>query len=197
MQALTFVTMSVTVPALKPPDCKGAGLGFDQFCPQATKFQVGFFYFALYLMAMGAGGIKSCVTAFAGDQFDILDPVEAKRKLAFPNWWFVSISFGTMLSVSLLVYTQDTIGWSWGYGIPTAIAGLATLFYFVCTPLYRTHHIRGGSPFTRVAQVLVSAGRNWRVSVPSNPELLYEIDDKEALTQASGKQLLGHTPGLR
>ncbi|KAG0596117.1 hypothetical protein M758_UG225700 [Ceratodon purpureus] len=194
--ALTFVTMSVTVPALKPPECKGVGPGPNNLCPSATKLQVGFFYFALYLMAVGAGGIKSCVTAFAGDQFDILDPVEAKRKMSFPNWWFVSISFGTMLSVSLLVYTQDTIGWSWGYGIPTAIAGLATLFYFICTPLYRTHHIRGGSPFTRVAQVLVSAARNWRVSVPSDPELLYELDDKDAFSQAPGR-LLGHTPGLR
>ncbi|XP_024377725.1 protein NRT1/ PTR FAMILY 8.2 [Physcomitrium patens] len=193
--ALTFVTMSVTLPALKPPECNGLTADLTKFCRPATKLQRGFFYFALYLMAMGAGGIKSCVTAFAGDQFDITDPVEAKRKMSFPNWWFVSISFGTMLSVSLLVYVQDTIGWTWGYGIPTGIAGLATLIFFIGTPLYRTHHIRGGSPFTRVAQVLVSAARNWRVSVPTNPELLCELDDKEALTQAPGK-LLRHTPGL-
>lgn len=168
----------------------------NKLCPPATKLQIGFFYFALYMMAMGAGGIKSCVSAFAGDQFDESDPVEAKRKMSFPNWWFVSISFGTMLSVSMLVYVQDTIGWSWGYGIPTAISGLATMAYFIGTPMFRTHIMRSGSPFTRVAQVIVSAARNWRASVPSNVELLHELDDKEALNQGAGK-LIPHSPGLR
>lgn len=163
-------------------------------CQPVTKTQIGFFYFALYMMAVGAGGIKSCVSAFAGDQFDEGDANEAKRKMSFPNWWFVSISFGTMLSVSFLVYVQDTLGWSWGYGIPTAFAGLATMAYFIGTPLYRTH-VRSGSPFTRVAQVMVSAVRNWRVVVPVNVDLLHELDDKEALSQAGGK-MLPHTPGL-
>lgn len=154
--SLVCVTMSVSLPALKPPVCNVAMLSSVTGCQKASTSQICFFYFSLYLMALGAGGIKSCVTAFAGDQFDNNDPKEARRRMSFPNWWFVSISFGTMLSVSILVYVQDNVGWAWGYGVPTAITGLATLAFLMGTPLYR-HQIPSGSPLTRVAQVLCAA----------------------------------------
>lgn len=176
-QSLVCVTMSVSLPSLKPPACDTTTP--LSLCQKATTAQICFFYFSLYLMALGAGGIKSCVTAFAGDQFDNNDPQEARRKMSFPNWWFVSISFGTMLSVSILVYVQDNVGWAWGYGVPTAITGLATLAYLLGTPIYR-HQIPSGSPLTRVAQVLCSAVRNWNTAVPSDPGLLYEVDEKDA-----------------
>lgn len=156
LQSLVCVTMSVSLPALKPPVCNVAMLSSVTGCQKASTSQICFFYFSLYLMALGAGGIKSCVTAFAGDQFDNNDPKEARRRMSFPNWWFVSISFGTMLSVSILVYVQDNVGWAWGYGVPTAITGLATLAFLMGTPLYR-HQIPSGSPLTRVAQVLCAA----------------------------------------
>lgn len=185
--------MSVSLPSLKPPDCETSALS-SNICQRATRGQICFFYFSLYLMALGAGGIKSCVTAFAGDQFDNGDVHEARRKMSFPNWWFVSISFGTMLSVSILVYVQDNVGWSWGYGVPTAITGLATLAYLMGTPLYR-HQIPCGSPLTRVAQVFVSAVRKWNIHVPSNPDHLYELDDKEAFSPRQRRIL--HTQSLR
>lgn len=199
MQALVFVTMSVSLPSLKPPECDTTTLS-NSTCQRATKGQICFFYFALYLMALGAGGIKSCVTAFAGDQFDNGDAREARRKMSFPNWWFVSISFGTMLSVSILVYVQDNVGWSWGYGIPTAITGLATLAYLFGTPVYR-HQIPSGSPLTRVAQVIFSAVRKWNHPVPSNSDMLYEVAlsdiSKEAAPFSTCKPRLPHTPSLQ
>lgn len=114
MQSLLFVTMAVTIPSLKPPTCTPPME--LRLCPRASRFQVGFFYFALYLMALGAGGIKACVSTFAGDQFDEGDEKESMKKKSFPNWWFVSISFGTMLSVSILVYVQvGTLGEPFGF----------------------------------------------------------------------------------
>lgn len=184
--------MSVSLPSLKPPVCEATPLSP---CQKATRAQICFFYFSLYLMALGAGGIKSCVTAFAGDQFDHNDAQEARRKMSFPNWWFVSISFGTMLSVSILVYVQDNVGWAWGYGVPTAITGLATLAYLLGTPNYR-HQIPSGSPLTRVAQVVCSAVRNWNIAVPSNSALLYEVDDKDASSAYIWRRL-PHTPSLQ
>ncbi|XP_024378149.1 protein NRT1/ PTR FAMILY 8.1 isoform X1 [Physcomitrium patens] len=188
--SLVCVTMSVSLPALKPPVCNVAMLSSVTGCQKASTSQICFFYFSLYLMALGAGGIKSCVTAFAGDQFDNNDPKEARRRMSFPNWWFVSISFGTMLSVSILVYVQDNVGWAWGYGVPTAITGLATLAFLMGTPLYR-HQIPSGSPLTRVAQVLCAAVRKWNIPVPTNPEFLYEVDDA-----SSFRRRLPHTSSL-
>ncbi|XP_024541256.1 protein NRT1/ PTR FAMILY 8.1 [Selaginella moellendorffii] len=173
--AMVCVTLAVSVPSLKPPNCLSTPSG--RVCPKASGLQVGFFYFALYLMAFGAGGIKSNVSAFAGDQFDENDPVESKRKLSFLNWWFVSISFGTMLSVSILVYVQDNVGWAWGYGAATSVTCIATTLFLLGSAKYR-HQLPAGSPLTRIAQVLVAATRKWKLQVP-DLELLYELEDPE------------------
>jgi peptide/histidine transporter 3/4 len=188
LQSLVCVTMSVSLRALKPPMCDVA-MGA---CQRASTGQICFFYFSLYLMALGAGGIKSCVTAFAGDQFDNGDAQEARRKMSFPNWWFVSISFGTMLSVSILVYVQDNVGWAWGYGAPPALTGLATLAFLLGTPLYR-HQTPAGSPLTRVAQVVCSAVRKCNSAVPSHPHLLHEVEE----SSPPFRKRLPHTPSLQ
>ncbi|KAJ7525957.1 hypothetical protein O6H91_17G075700 [Diphasiastrum complanatum] len=187
--AMIFVTMAVSLPSLKPPHCELMGSDAT-LCPRASKLQVGFFYCALYLMALGAGGIKANVSAYAGDQFDEGDPKESKKKLSFLNWWFVSISFGTMLSVSILVYVQDNVGWSWGYGAATLVTGIGTILFIWGTPLYR-NQTPSGSPLTRVAQVFVAAFRKWNVR-PLHEEFLYEVDDDQA-PSSSGCRKLPHS----
>jgi len=130
---------------------------------------VGFFYCALYLMALGAGGIRACVFPMAGDQFDATDACEAKRKLFKPNWYFIAITTGNLVGVSGIVYAQATLGWSWGYGIAAAFTAFATLAFFGGAPLYRNQLVSRGCPLTRVAQVLVAAARNSRAPAPSAP----------------------------
>ncbi|KAL3693308.1 hypothetical protein R1sor_006959 [Riccia sorocarpa] len=186
--ALALVVMSVTLPRLKPRSCDTL---HNQECVMPTTMQVGFFYMSLYLMAIGAGGIKSCVAGFAGDQFDEGDKREAKGKNSFMNWWFVSISFGTMCSVSFLVYIQIHMGLQYGWGIPAIISAVTTGAFLLGTPFYR-HRKPTGSPFARVAQVVVAAARKYSVIVPRDDDLLYEIDDKEALDPNNRK--LPHTP---
>ncbi|KAL2634514.1 hypothetical protein R1flu_005993 [Riccia fluitans] len=185
--ALALVVMSVTLPTLKPRFCD---ILHDKECFMPTTMQVGFFYMSLYLMAIGAGGIKSCVAGFAGDQFDEGDKKEAKGKNSFMNWWFVSISFGTMCSVSFLVYIQITLGLQYGWGIPAIISAVTTGAFLLGTSQYR-HRKPTGSPFARVAQVIVAAARKYSVAVPRDEDLLYEIDDKEALDPNNRK--LPHT----
>jgi peptide/histidine transporter 3/4 len=180
------------MPTLKPPSQCDVFSG--AICKTANSWQVAFFYGALYLMAIGAGGIKSCVAGFAGDQFDEGDVKENKRKMSFMNWWFVSISFGTMLSVSCLVWIQITMGFGWGFGIPAAISAIATGAYLLGTPLYRNQKPTG-SPLTRVAQVIIAAIRKWNAKRPSDEDLLYEVDDKEYLDPAQRR--LPHSNDFR
>ena len=193
---MVIVLMSVTVPSLKPPPCQrdAASNILTKSCPPATTLAHGWFYFALYMMALGAGGIKACVSTFAGDQFDETDAAEAMRKLSYPNWRLLSISIGSTLAISVAVYIQDAVGWVWGFGVPTAFVGLIATAFFLGTSLYRNHPL-SGSPFVRVVQVIVVAVRNWRTAVPSNMELLHEVDDKDAIKPTSSK-LVPHTPGL-
>ncbi len=81
---------------------------------------------ALMLIALGAGGIKPCVSANVGDQFD-----ESNKHLiskAF-DLFYASINVGSVLSILLIPYLKATYGPMVAFGVP-AIAMLVAVFFF-------------------------------------------------------------------
>ncbi|KAE8714646.1 Protein NRT1/ PTR FAMILY 5.2 [Hibiscus syriacus] len=80
-----------------------------------------------------------------------------------------------VFSVHFLVYIQDNVGWTLGYGLPTIGLIISVIIFVAGTPFYR-HRVPAGSPFTRMALVIVAASRKWRVALPSDPKELYELD---------------------
>ena len=78
---------------------------------------MGTLYIALYLIALGIGGIKSSVSGFGTDQFDEEDEKEKAQMAYFFNRFFFFISIGTLTAVSVLVCLQEEVGRSWAYGI--------------------------------------------------------------------------------
>jgi peptide/histidine transporter 3/4 len=134
--------------------------------------------------------MKPCLSALGGDQFNEDDDDERPMKRSFFNYWWLSIAGGGLVSLTMLVYVEDHVGFGWGYGIPTVGLGIAILIFFSGTPRYR-HKRPSGSPLTQVAQVLVAAVRNYNVVVPSGgaSEQLYEVYEK-------GKRNLAHTNTL-
>ncbi|KAF9672803.1 hypothetical protein SADUNF_Sadunf11G0082200 [Salix dunnii] len=142
------LTLSATIPVLKPSECIGS------LCPPATPAQYGIFFFGLYLIALGTGGIKPCVSSFGADQFDDTDPMERVKKGSFFNWFYFSINIGSLVSSSLMVYIQDEAGWGLGFGIPALFMGIAIASFFSGTPLYRFQR-PVGSPVTRMCQVML------------------------------------------
>ncbi|KAF3618438.1 Protein NRT1/ PTR FAMILY 8.5 [Capsicum annuum] len=182
------LTLSASVPAFKPPECVGS------VCPSATPAQYAIFFFGLYLIALGTGGIKPCVSSFGADQFDDTDPKERVKKGSFFNWFYFSINIGALISSSLIVWIQENAGWGLGFGIPAVFMGMAIASFFFGTPLYRFQK-PGGSPLTRMCQVLVAAFRKWNLSVPDDNTLLYETPDKSSAIEGSRKLL--HTDELR
>ncbi|KAG8382632.1 hypothetical protein BUALT_Bualt05G0097600 [Buddleja alternifolia] len=182
------LTMSATIPSLKPPEC------IDSVCPSASPAQYAVFFFGLYLIALGTGGIKPCVSSFGADQFDDTDPVERVKKGSFFNWFYFSINIGALISSSLIVWIQDNAGWGLGFGIPAVFMGAAIVSFFSGTPLYRFQK-PGGSPITRICQVLVASCRKWNLAIPSDSSLLYETQDKSSAIEGSRKLL--HTDELK
>ena len=176
-----LLTLSAAVPSLVPPESGSASTG-----------QLVAFYVALYLIALGTGGIKPCVSSFGADQFDDNDIHEKKRKSSFFNWFYFSINIGALISSSVLVYIQENVSWAWGFGVPAVMMGVAIISFFSGTPLFR-HQLPGGSPFTRILQVCISVVRKYRVVVPSDPCFLFET--KECSIQGSRK--LEHTTCFR
>ncbi|KAJ6805410.1 protein NRT1/ PTR FAMILY 8.3-like [Iris pallida] len=174
------LTLSASVPAFKPPPC------VETVCPEASATQYGIFFLGLYLIALGTGGIKPCVSSFGADQFDDTDPGERVKKGSFFNWFYFSINIGALISSSFLVWVQDNYGWGLGFGIPTLFMGLAIGSFFIGTPLYRFQR-PGGSPLTRVCQVVVASIRKWNINVPCDSSLLYELPDKSSAIEGSRK----------
>ncbi|EOA25565.1 hypothetical protein CARUB_v10018909mg [Capsella rubella] len=168
---LVVLTLSASVPGLKPEECIGS------LCPPATTVQSTFLFSGLYLIALGTGGIKPCVSSFGADQFDKTDPNERVRKASFFNWFYFTTNIGSFVSSTFLFWVQENCGWELGFLIPTVFMGLATISFFFGTPLYRFQKPRG-SPITRVCQVLVAAYRkpNLKVSEENNT-LLFETCD--------------------
>ncbi|KAK1651664.1 hypothetical protein QYE76_069469 [Lolium multiflorum] len=79
-------------------------------------------------MAIGAGGIKPCVSSFGADQFDDGVPAERLKKSSFFNWFFFSIYVGSFVSGTVVVWVQDRCGWVIGLWIPTLFIALAIAY---------------------------------------------------------------------
>ncbi|KAH0707656.1 hypothetical protein KY285_012205 [Solanum tuberosum] len=182
------LTLSASIPAFKPPECVGS------VCPSATPAEYAIFFSGLYLIALGTGGIKPCVSAFGADQFDDTDPKERVKKASFFNWFYFSINIGALISSTLIVWIQENAGWGLGFGIPAVFMSIAIASFFFGTPLYRFQK-PGGSPLTRMCQVLVAAFHKWNLSVPDDNTLLYETPDESSAIEGSRKLL--HTDELR
>ncbi|XP_065010392.1 protein NRT1/ PTR FAMILY 8.1-like [Musa acuminata AAA Group] len=183
---LTFLTMTASVKGMEPT-CH------DGVC-DPTRAQTAMVFVALYLIALGTGGIKPCVSSFGADQFDESDESEKKRKSSFFNWFYFSINVGALVASSVLVWIQTNVGWGWGFGIPAVVMAIAVVSFFLGTPLYR-HQKPGGSPVTRVAQVIVASLRKTGAKVPDDKSLLFEVAEKESVIHGSRK--LEHTDKLK
>ncbi|GKV10128.1 hypothetical protein SLEP1_g21537 [Rubroshorea leprosula] len=183
---MTLLTLSASVTGLKP-ECNGG-----ECHPTATQAAV--FFVALYTIALGTGGIKPCVSSFGADQFDETDDAERKKKSSFFNWFYFSVNVGALIASSVLVWIQMNVGWGWGFGIPAVAMAIAVVFFFSGSNLYRLQK-PGGSPLTRIFQVIVASFRKFNVRVPEDKSLLYETADEECNIQGSRK--LEHTDKFR
>ncbi|KAK6940628.1 Proton-dependent oligopeptide transporter family [Dillenia turbinata] len=190
LTGMILLTLAVSIPALRPPECHGA-----KDCNQrATPLQVGIFYCALYIIAIGNGGTKPNISTIGADQFDEFEPKERKQKLSFFNWWMFSIFCGTLFSTTFLVYIQDTVGFTLGYAVSTVGLAIAMIVFLFGTPFYR-HKMPTGSPMTTIARVFVAAVRKRNVTVPNDPKDLHELSLDEY--SKVGQFKIDYTPSYR
>ncbi|KAL8503332.1 hypothetical protein ACS0TY_022171 [Phlomoides rotata] len=188
---ITILTISTTIPSLRPPKCAAD----SDSCIPATGKQLTVLYAALYLTALGTGGLKSSVSGFGSDQFDESDRSERKRMVEFFNWFFFFINVGSLGAVTVLVYIQDNIGRKWGYGICACAIVIGLVVFLSGTRRYRFKKLMG-SPLTQIATVLVAAWRKRRLDVPSDSSLLFNGAAAEASSKKK-KQQLPHSKEFR
>ncbi|XP_051115462.1 protein NRT1/ PTR FAMILY 6.3-like [Andrographis paniculata] len=192
---VAILTVSTMIPGLRPPACRrGSGT-----CVPANTKQLMVLYLALYLTALGTGGLKSSVSGFGSDQFDEADKKEKKQMIKFFNWFFFFISIGSLAAVTVLVYIQDNLGRQWGYGVCCCAILVGLAVFLAGTRRYRFKKLVG-SPLTQIAAVFVAAWRKRHLQLPSDSSLLFDMDDiagEEGQMLKKKKQKLPHSKEFR
>lgn len=92
----------------------------------------------LSIIALGAGGIKPCVSAFVGDQAGGFGPQTMTRIYAAFYW---SINFGSFFSFLIIPWVHKHWGYSWAFAIPGIFMALATFVFWS-----GRHHYRHKAP---------------------------------------------------
>ncbi|KAL4362116.1 hypothetical protein GQ457_04G024600 [Hibiscus cannabinus] len=171
-----LLTLATTIPSMRPPPCDDYRRQQHE-CIEANDRQLALLYAALYTIALGGGGIKSNVSGFGSDQFDIKDPKEEKAMIFFFNRFYFGVSLGSLFSVIVLVYVQDNVGRGWGYGISAGTMVIAVAVLLCGTPWYRFKKPQG-SPLTAVWRVLLLALKKRNQSLPSHPRFLNDYENR-------------------
>ncbi|XP_030511698.2 protein NRT1/ PTR FAMILY 3.1-like [Rhodamnia argentea] len=186
---MAYLTLSAVLPQLRPPLLKD-----DQVCQEASGGQLAVLYASLLLTALGTGGIRPSVVAFGADQFELTDPKQSTKTWNYFNWYYFVMGVSIVVSVMVLVYIQDNIGWGWGLRIPTILMFLSLVALIGRYPLYRMVD-PAGSPFTRLLQVCVASFRKRRSGTVTDSALLYENEELDAPISLGGK--LVHTKHIK
>lgn len=163
-----LLAISTKLPRLRPPPCQPT-----LPCNQADGFQMGILYLALYLVALGTGGLKSSVSGFGTDQFDDKDKKEKAQMAYFFNRFFFFISVGTLTAVTVLVYVQDQVSRSIAYGTCSVAMLTALLVFLAGTRRYR-YKKSTGSPIVQIMQVVAASIKKRSFEVPYDVGYLYE-----------------------
>ncbi|ASU34470.1 POT-type proton-dependent oligopeptide transporter [Mucilaginibacter xinganensis] len=85
------------------------------------------FELGLLVVAIGAGGIKSCVSANVGDQFDATNQDLLSKVY---GWFYFSINAGSMISTVAIPEVYKYFGPKWAFGVPGFLMALATIIFF-------------------------------------------------------------------
>ncbi|KAI4382894.1 hypothetical protein MLD38_008796 [Melastoma candidum] len=188
VMGMILLTMAVSLKSMRPTCENGV-------CSKASASQIAFFYSALYIIAVGAGGTKPNISTFGGDQFDDFNPHEKKMKISFFNWWVFGAFTGSLVATLGLVYIQENLGWGLGYGIPTIGLVLSLIVFYLGTPLYRHKGRTAESPVRDLLHVPMAAFKKRHLELPGDPSELHEVDP--SCYTPNGNRQLYHTPAFR
>ncbi|OEL29035.1 Protein NRT1/ PTR FAMILY 5.10 [Dichanthelium oligosanthes] len=162
---LGMLTLSSMFPS--PQQCGNSADGQGVCAPSSV--QKAFFYVSLYLVAIAQSGHKPCVQAFGADQFDATDPSESSSRASFFNWWYFGLCASGTVTVAIMSYVQDNVGWAIGFGVPSMVMLLALAIFLLGTRTYRFYGSGGGvnggaGTFSLVGKAFVA----WRKRSPES-----------------------------
>ena len=99
----------------------------------------------LTLIALGAGGIKPCVSANVGDQFGATNQHLLSRAY---GWFYFSVNFGSFFSILLIPWLLENHSPNLAFGVPGILMLLATIVFRLGRPKF-VHIPPAGKSFLR------------------------------------------------
>uniref|UniRef100_A0A5B7BQ64 Uncharacterized protein n=1 Tax=Davidia involucrata TaxID=16924 RepID=A0A5B7BQ64_DAVIN len=180
-----MIALTAGIPQLRPPPCH------EEFnCSQPHKWQLGFLFAGLGLLAIGSGGIRPCNIAFGADQFDTRTEKGRSQLKSFFNWWYFSFSIALLIALTAVVYIQTNVSWVLGFAIPTGCFALSILVFLLGRRVY-IYMKPQGSVLVDMVKVINAACRKRKVTLGTSREYsFYDPPIKESETQLSS---LAHT----
>lgn len=111
-----------------------------------TKVHIALSMIGLILIAFGTGGIKPCVAAFGGDQFDE-EHVSARQK--FFSVFYMSINAGSLLSTFITPILRSDVQcfeddcYALAFGVPAALMVVALVVFIGGSGMYKKNPPQG------------------------------------------------------
>lgn len=170
LQGMVMVTLIAWVPQLRPPPCIASEQQPGR-CNVYTKAQLGVLLVGLSGLAIGSGGIRPCSIPFGVDQFDSTTVQGRKGTTSFYNWYYTTQTVIMLINQTLVVYIQDSVSWTLGFGFPAVLMLWAIILLFAGTKIY-VHVKPEGTMFSGITQVFIAAYKNRRLTLPANGEVV-------------------------
>ncbi len=104
------------------------------------------------LIALGAGGIKPCVSAHVGDQFGINNQHLLGNVY---SWFYFAINLGAFFAMLLIPWLLEQHGAAWAFGLPGLIMLAATFIFWLGR--YKFVHIQPAD-FSFIKKAISSSG---------------------------------------
>jgi proton-dependent oligopeptide transporter, POT family len=115
------------------------------------------FYIGLGLIALGSGGIKPCVAAFVGDQFDQTN--KHRAKVVFEAFYWI-INFGSFFASLLMPIFLRHLGPAVAFGVPGVLMFISTVILWLGRKKYVMVLPAPPNPhsFLRVSRSAIASG---------------------------------------
>ncbi|KAM8871572.1 solute carrier family 15 member 1b [Synchiropus picturatus] len=132
--------------------------------PDDLTLHVALSMVGLVLIALGTGGIKPCVAAFGGDQFE---DHQEKQRSTFFSIFYLSINAGSLLSTVITpilraqecgIHTKQSC-YPLAFGVPAALMVVALIVFIVGSPMY-TKNAPQGNIMVKVCKCIGFAVKN-------------------------------------
>ncbi|CAJ2643266.1 unnamed protein product [Trifolium pratense] len=174
---MILLWLTTIIPLSRPNMCNQ----LTNNCNSPTTIHLLLLHSSFALMSIGAGGIRSSSLAFGVDQLSKQNE-NARIKEGYFSWYYASVGVASLLGFSVVVYIQDSMGWTIGFGVPVVLMFIATLSFFLATPFYVVLEAKKNM-LTGLAQVLVASYRNRLLQLPQedvNVNDIYYHHDKDS-----------------